>query len=268
MKYLNVLLLLLIFATTTAHPYTRYFRKCRAPTSSPPSNSFCLTPPVVTIKDLSEVQGTYFLAYASGSALRFASDPCTTANYSLNAKGNIDVLNCGLPNKDEKPSCVRAELSSRVTKEVPESRLVVQFEGPPRPGNPGNYNVAAVKYKYRYGKREIEALAVYQCISSSSGNEAGFYIITKRIRRRASLLRYFASQLLCTGYGFCKEDFRQIKQSRRSCRYFTDGFNIRAPARPMQFELKAAQNLPKATNWFCVFRNLRHRYRNHRRSLW
>lgn len=247
MKYLNILIALLISAISQT------LSNGQSSGSKPPSDSFCLNAPAVKVK-ASEVQGKYYLIYASGSALKFANDECMTANYSLNTKGNIDALNCAFRKNDRKAFCMRSKISRAVTIEAPNGRLAVQFEGEAAgTASAINFNVAAVKYWLARGG-EAYALAIYQCLKTVRGNESGFYIFARQVFNRRHLLNTFAKQMSSSGYAVCKEEFREIKQSR-SCRYFhRDGFTFRSLRSAMSFDLKRKNGLARVSPSICKTR--------------
>ncbi|CAN8064339.1 unnamed protein product [Agarophyton chilense] len=187
---------------------------CSAVENNPPGDKFCNDPPVVPV-ELPLYQGTWFLSYVSGSATQFSSDPCTTANYTLNEEGNVDVLNCAVRRPGGIPSCVRAVASQRPNTTA-SGKLSVLFPNAPRAVfNPGQYSVAALLGFPGIG---YFSAAVYQCGEVPGvGNAPGFYILTRNLWFREFVLYLMKVALKCRGFDV-NVDFLTVGHSR--CNYF------------------------------------------------
>lgn len=206
-----VLLSLLPAATAAANR-----RRCAPTQRNPPSDAFCTDPPVVPV-DLPTYQGTWFLTYASGAALRFAGDACTTANYTLNAQNQVDVLNCASTRPGATPFCTRAIASQRPNTTASGKLQVFFPTSPPSPFNPARYSVAALLGWPRIG---YLAAAVYQCSAPfGARNEPGFFILSRTLRFRPLILYLLKVQLACSGYDL---NVTFVPGVQTNCKYFFD----------------------------------------------
>jgi lipocalin len=193
----------------------------------PPSVEFCQNPPVVPDLDLSVYGNSRFYnIYNSGSALRFSSNRCVTANYSLLPNGTVDVLNCEARGTGRvKPSCVAGLAKVRANATM-SAQLQVEFPRfPVDPANPGAYNVVALLGCSRTG---YHAAAVYGCGTLTPGLpplEPGIFILSKSLENREETLEKLKRQLKCNGFDVSVE-FRPINQT--NCAYFFEpsGFTV------------------------------------------
>lgn len=193
------------------------FFKCAKPAKpgAPPSNKFCNFPPTVPV-DLETYKGTWFNIYNSGSALRFSSSACVTANYELNENGTIAVLNCEQEDKSKLPQCSRAVASRRPGTKAPGKLQVFFPRVPPGPGNPGSYNVVELLGNTKIG---YLAAAVYTCITTRDGEKAqGFFILSRTTLFRRTILFLLKRQLRCRGFDV-SDRFVEVVHSK-NCKYF------------------------------------------------
>lgn len=206
-------------------------RKCVTPIPpGPVTDAFCSSPPVV--KDLSLTAYTsapWFQTHVSGSAVRFSSGSCTTANYTLTGPPtSVDVLNCEFNNPASRPSCSSATATPLEGSDLA-SKLSVLFPGSPMsPFNPGRYNVAAVTGSADEG---YTAAAVYSCFKPAPGAPGlpGFFILVRNVARPDQTLATIKEELTCAGYNVDGVDFMPTRQT--DCMYFfgEEGFSISGP---------------------------------------
>ncbi|PXF45181.1 hypothetical protein BWQ96_05082 [Gracilariopsis chorda] len=211
-----VVLTLLVTSILTTATATANVYKCTPTEVNPPSDAFCTDPPVVPV-DLPTYQGTWFLTFASDAALRFGGDACTTANYTLNARNQIDVLNCAARQPAQRPFCARAVAAQRANTTA-SGKLQVSFPSAPRGlFNPARYSVAALLGWPRFG---YLAAAVYQCAAvPNAANQSGFFILSRTLRFRALILYLLKLQLACAGYDV---NVHFVPNNHTNCTYFFD----------------------------------------------
>lgn len=218
MVWLTALLVLLALALAPARAAAQL-----CPDPGPPSVAFCKNPP--TVKEFSpEVYaGKWLQVYAAGTALMFSNERCVTANYTVGVGANglteVRVLNCeeGLTGR---ANCSRGVASA--TKGGKPGELALTFPDAPRgPNNPGTYRVVALlgnQYLGYYGA------VVYSCILFGDKPQSGYFVIARAVWYRKWLLDYFKEILKCTGF---EVDVGFVRTSHDSCRYFTEGFDIK-----------------------------------------
>lgn len=211
-----------LVATFTAYASPTY---CVLPQQV--SASFCKSPPVVNDFDLEQYIGEWFQIYTSGDATRMSTNRCVTANYTLLEDGTINVLNCQLPEDEDRPQCQRAVAERRVGEQPP--HLQVQFA---RLIRAGPYNVAALLGDAESG---YEAAAVYSCSVSEDGFGEGFFIIARSPERAEYVIEKISAHLRCLGYSL-KDQF-VTSYLGDDCKFFNerDGFvevNMFEPDKP------------------------------------
>lgn len=205
-------------------------RTCVTPAPpGPVSDAFCSSPPVV--QDLSLTAYTsapWFQTHFSGSAARFSSGSCTTANYTLTGPvTSVAVLNCAVNTPGSRPSCGPATATPREGSDLA-SKLSVLFPGAPRgPFNPGRYNVAAITGSADEG---YTSAAVYTCFKPAPGAPGlpGFFILARNATRPDQTLAAIKEELTCAGYNVDGVDFMPTRQT--DCKYFfgEEGFSSSA----------------------------------------
>lgn len=222
-------LLIAVWLTLSVAAQDSSDSECKEIVKNPPSSEFCENPPTVSV-NLTAYSGLWFNTFVSGSAAFFATQPCTTANYTANANGTVSVLNCNSVTIGGIPSCVRAVALRRDDMEM-SGNLQVYFPGQPAgPFNPGRYNVAALLGDEMMG---YEAAAVYQCSETSAGTAPGFYILMRGYpynEKPWQTLKTLKEKLRCSGYTTFYE-WLNIKH-KPGCNYFfgSDGFTVQEPS--------------------------------------
>lgn len=180
------------------------------------SPSFCNRPPVVADFDLEQYAGKWYQIYTAADATPVSTNRCVTANYTLLEDGMVNVLNCQLPESENRPQCQRALAERRVGEQPP--HLQVQF-APFLPAGP--YNIAALLGDAESG---YEAAAVYSCTVSESGFSEGIFVIARSPKRPEYVIEKLSEHLRCVGYPL-KESFVSSYLGD-DCKFFYDGDGI------------------------------------------